>query len=241
MSSINASNTGCRLSARMPPPVRSSPPFAGFGERQHDAFTELINLGCGRAAAALSALTGRGVTITPPSLHVTEANRVSERLPLRRGDTVVAVVQPFHGPVGGQAMLVLERAAAVTVLRLLDAESDGLDSAARENLREVGNILLNHCLGVFDNLLGTPLRLPVPGTWTGSVEELPRAFDQGNAAADPAILVQTQFIARGTSLACHIVLLPSTATLGALLQTLEAWESVLAGGRDAERHTGPGR
>ena len=73
--------------------------------------------------------------------------------------------QIFSGPVGGDALLILDHAAAGMLKELLTNEPPlplALDASAREVLTEVGNILLNACLGTFGNLLQVQVSFSVP-------------------------------------------------------------------------------
>ena len=69
--------------------------------------------------------------------------------------------QVFTGPVAGDALLILDPVAAGMLKELLTDEPAlplPIDASAREVLTEVGNILLNACLGTFGNMLKVPGR-----------------------------------------------------------------------------------
>ena len=125
-----------------------------------ESLTELINIGYGRAASALSELTGRRIVLDVPKVDVFPVERVGKALSeVMRGE-VASVHQVFSGPVSGNALLLLDRDAAMLLNSLLldQPVSSRLDAAGREALIEVGNIVLNACLGVFGNLLQNTLR-----------------------------------------------------------------------------------
>ena len=80
---------------------------------QQDALVELLNIGFGRAAASLSQLTGhrvraRSAAGLDPSDRRAVGSRSSEVI---TGD-VASVHQIFSGPVAGDALLILDHAAA---------------------------------------------------------------------------------------------------------------------------------
>src|SRR4030095_14569802 len=78
---------------------------------------------------------------------------------------VASVHQVFSGPVGGDALLILDPVAASTLKELLTDEPAlplELDTSSREGLTEVGNIVLNACIGTFGNLLRVPIAFSVP-------------------------------------------------------------------------------
>ncbi|MGH7995647.1 MAG: chemotaxis protein CheC, partial [Opitutaceae bacterium] len=131
---------------------------------QNDALTELINIGYGRAAGTLSELTGYRVTLEVPRIRMYKIEQVAPLLSrLIEGD-VVAVNQFFSGAIGGNALLLLDEPAALALSRLMSDDDSLLtsDPDGREIITEVGNILLNVCLGAFGNLLQVQVRFAVP-------------------------------------------------------------------------------
>src|SRR6202008_3616956 len=65
----------------------------------------------------------------------------------------------------GDALLILDQVGAAMLKELLTDEPAlplSIDASAREVLAEVGNILLNACLGTFGNLLKVQVSFSVP-------------------------------------------------------------------------------
>src|SRR4051812_21094489 len=123
---------------------------------QTDSLSELINIGYARAAGALSELTGYRILLDVPRVEAHPIKEVTRLLARTIKGEVASVHQVFTGPVSGNALLLLDHEAALMLNRLLtnDANLSGqLDAGAREVLTEVGNVVLNACLGVFGNLL----------------------------------------------------------------------------------------
>src|SRR4029453_2593467 len=151
-------------------------------EEQTDALTELINIAFARTGAALSDLTGHRVLLEPPtvSLHLTSEldNQLARFLP----GEIAWIHQVFDGPVAGDALLLLNYDGAVQLTELLTDETPAtsrLDESAREVLTEVGNILLNACLGVFGNILKVHVGFSVPRLRLNNVDELIQWLNEG--------------------------------------------------------------
>src|SRR3954462_5141270 len=111
-----------------------------------DTLTELINIGYGRAAAALSELTGRRIILEVPKVAVHPISEVAVSLSRVLTGEVASVHQVFSGAVSGNALLLLDHKAAVLLNSLLldvPINDDRLDSDGREAITEVGNIVLN--------------------------------------------------------------------------------------------------
>src|SRR5687767_11393799 len=126
-----------------------------LNERQKDALAELINIAFSRTAASLSELTGYRVWLDVPKVGIYPVNELTARLSAFLPAEIASVHQVFTGPVTGDALLLLNYDGAVKLTELLTEESvhsQRLNESSREVLAEVGNILLNACLGVFGNL-----------------------------------------------------------------------------------------
>src|SRR6186997_34976 len=89
---------------------------------QKDALTELINIGYGRAAGALSELTGYRISLEVPEVTMHEIDAIGPLLESRINLGVASVNQVFSGPVSGNALLLLDEASALILSRLLGDE-----------------------------------------------------------------------------------------------------------------------
>ena len=70
---------------------------------QEDALVELINIGFGRAGAALSKLTGHRVQLEVPQVTMCPIDEMADRLRPMLGHELATVHQIFSGPVDGDA------------------------------------------------------------------------------------------------------------------------------------------
>src|ERR1700712_2902845 len=86
---------------------------------QTDALTELINIGYARAAGALSDLTGHRIHLEVPQVVIHQIAEIGPLLKAVVKGDVVSVNQSFAGPIGGNAILMLDSAAAVLLNQLL--------------------------------------------------------------------------------------------------------------------------
>src|SRR6185369_4347314 len=84
-----------------------------------ETLTELINIGYGRAAAALSELTGRRINLDVPKVAVYPVQEIGTALKDVLSGEVASVHQVFSGPVSGNALLLLDRDAALMLNSLL--------------------------------------------------------------------------------------------------------------------------
>jgi chemotaxis protein CheC len=192
-----------------------------------DTLTELINIGYGRAAAALSELTGRRIVLEVPKVAVHPINEVAATLARVMSGEVASVHQVFSGPVSGNALLLLDHKAAVLLNSLLlDVPmSDGrLDSDGREAITEVGNIVLNACLGVFGNLLQVQVTFSVPRLHLESVSGVLSSISVRDRELQYALMVHTRFHLRDSDISGYMVIILGITSFSRLLSELEKWE-----------------
>jgi chemotaxis protein CheC len=194
---------------------------------QRDALVELLNIGFGRAGASLSSLTGHRVILEVPHVVVHPIDQLNATLGDFMTGDVASVHQEFGGPVGGDAMLLLDPVAAATLKELLTNEPAlplALDTSAREVLSEVGNILLNACLGTFGNLLKVPVSFSVPDIDVASLRSVVgRVIGMGDAFRY-ALVVTAGFRLRDAEVTGYVVIVLTVQSLSRLLVAVEQWE-----------------
>ena len=196
-------------------------------ETQSDALTELINIGYARAAGALSELTGHRIMLEVPQVAVHPIAEVGEILSERIRGEVASVHQVFSGPVAGNALLVLDQEAALLLNQLLTSNASsnaGLDASAREVLTEVGNIVLNACLGVFGNLLQVQVSFAVPRLHVESVSSVLSSITVGHEELHYALMIQTRFHVRESDVGGYLVIILGVTSLDRLIEELGRWE-----------------
>ncbi len=197
-------------------------------ERQSDALSELINIAFARTGAALSELTGHRVVLSPPEVAVYRAEELRGALAKFVPGDVASIHQVFAGPVAGDALLLLNYEGAVHLTDLLTDEhnpSGYLDESAREVLTEVGNILLNACLGMFGNLLNVHVTFSVPRLHLETLDELIESLTTDKPEMHYALVIYTAFKIRDSSVKGFLVIVLSVESLDCLIQEVDAWEA----------------
>jgi chemotaxis protein CheC len=193
---------------------------------QQDALTELINIGYARAAAALSDLTGHRISLEVPEVAIHLIPEIKEKLQRVIQGDVASVNQVFSGPIAGNAILLLDRRAALLLNSLLTdrADTEELDGAAREVITEIGNIVLNACLGAFGNLLKVQVTFTVPYLQVESVHKVLRSITVGGDELEYALVIHTRFHMRASNVSGYLVIILGVTSLETLLNELQKWE-----------------
>ena len=197
-------------------------------ERQSDALSELINIAFARTGAALSELTGHRVLLNPPEVAIYRTEELRDALAKFVPGDVASIHQVFAGPVAGDALLLLNYDGAVHLTDLLMDEpnpSNYLDESAREVLTEVGNILLNACLGMFGNLLNVRVTFSVPRLHLETLDQLVASTTSGKSEMHYALVIYTAFQIRDSSVKGFLVIVLSVASLDRLIQEVDVWEA----------------
>jgi chemotaxis protein CheC len=196
-------------------------------DTQQDALTELINIGYGRAAGALSELTGYRITLEVPRLKMFSIEDIGPQLSRMISGEVASVTQVFSGPLSGNALLLLDERAAVMLSELLTDDvspSGAFDSGAREIITEVGNILLNALLGVFGNLLQVHVTFTVPRLSVDTVDSLLQSITVQEEELRYALMVHTRFYLRASNVTGYLIMILGITSLDRMLAELEKWE-----------------
>jgi chemotaxis protein CheC len=196
-------------------------------QTQQDALIELLNIGFGRAGASLSELTGHRVLLEVPSVSVHPIEELNAALRTVVSDHVATVHQIFSGPVGGDALLILDHAAAAMLKELLTNEPSmplTFDATAREVLTEVGNILLNACLGTFGNILKVQVSFSVPSLNLDTLNDVMRSLLVNREGLRYALVVHAGFNLRDAEVRGYLVIVLSVASLDRLIRAVEEWE-----------------
>lgn len=202
---------------------------------QTDAVTELVNIAFSRTAASLAELTGNRVELNVPQVS---AHPIADLLPALgnfvRGD-VATVHQIFGGPVSGDAFLLLDvdgAARLVTLLTDAGAPTPQMGASAKEVLTEVGNILLNACLGVFGDLLHVRFTFAVPRLHLESLHSMLDSLIIGDAELRHALVVGARFRVRSSEVTGCMVLVLGVTSLEQFVRAVEDWAERATTGRD---------
>jgi chemotaxis protein CheC len=198
-----------------------------FSEPQKDALTELINIAFSRTAASLSELTGNRVELEVPEVGVFPIGQLAGELARFVSGDVATVHQIFTGPVAGDALLLLNYEGAIKLVDMLtnpDSPTKRLGESGKEVLSEVGNILLNACLGVFGDLLQIRFSFTVPRLHLDTLGALLGSLVIGiNEQLRHALVVGAKFRLKTSEVNGCLVIVLGIASLDHLIHAVENW------------------
>lgn len=185
-------------------------------EKASDILQEIINIGMGKAAAALAELVNQRIHIRVPVVQVLPANECQETIAKTIDSVAVYVSQDFRGLISGKSILVYTKKSSLGLLNLLMpdwATGTSLSTAGLSTLQEIGNILLGSCVTELVDFAESPTKFDLP---TASIEISQNYFSnllQDMQKFEKVIVIQNVMEVAGTTISSHIFIILSVNDL----------------------------
>jgi len=144
-------------------------------ELELDALTEVLNMGVGQAAAALSELAGEPVALTAPRVQLLRKQEIIRQLTKDNDRRVSAVRQSFEGDIVTDALLMFPAEQSLQLVQIIvggEVPLEDLGEMEQEALAEIGNILLNAVVASVADNLDIALDGSLPEVELGCVSEV---------------------------------------------------------------------
>lgn len=148
-----------------------------------DALGELFNISVGRAASALSDLTGEAVSMSVPLVHLLSPPKLVELLDPDRSRRLTSVSQVFSGSFSGRALLMFPGDASLEVVRMMlgtQVPLEQLTEMEQDAMCEIGNIILNTCFSTIADMLGERFDCELPQFEIAATQELLESGGSGH-------------------------------------------------------------
>lgn len=132
---------------------------------QHDALVELFNIGVGQAACALSEIVGDVVIMSVPSVRFLDRASAASLLAGADDERVCGVRQHYEGGFRTEAIIMFSEGKSLEIVRLMVGDAvpfEELTEMEQEAMGEIGNIVLNACVGTLANVFEQELRGSLP-------------------------------------------------------------------------------
>ncbi|CUW37509.1 Putative inhibitor of MCP methylation, CheC-like [Magnetospirillum sp. XM-1] len=137
-----------------------------IGALERDAVEEILNVAIGQAAASLSRMVRDQISLSVPFVEFLSPATAGERLDGTTGGAdSVAVRQHFSSSFSGDILLIFPERRSLDLVRSMLGDTVSMDSLTeleQEALLEVGNVILNACLGSLANQLGLAIESSLP-------------------------------------------------------------------------------
>lgn len=137
-----------------------------IGALERDAVEEILNIAIGQAAASLSRMVRDQIALSVPFVEFLSPAVAGERLDGATSSAdSVAVRQHFSSSFSGDILLIFPERRSLDLVRSMLGDTISMDSLTeleQEALLEVGNVILNACLGSLANQLGLVIESSLP-------------------------------------------------------------------------------
>jgi chemotaxis protein CheC len=168
-----------------------------LSELEHDALVEIFNIGVGQAAAAMSGIVNEAVTMSVPSISFLNRADAAGLLGHRgeQAQRICGVSQHYAGAFETEAILMFPEDKSLEIVRLMVGELvplSELTEMEQEAMSEIGNIILNSCVGTLANIFEQELQGSLPVYHVGTSEDILSA--SGSAADSVVMMLHIDFI-----------------------------------------------
>lgn len=204
----------------------------GLSEKELDYLREMINIGSGHAATALSQMLACRMEVDIPNIHLLPAKKVSEVFG-RRDLPSVCVKMGMVGDVRGEIFFVIPEAEKARIARM--AEKAALGSARKESfdvsvIEEIGNIMAGAYMRAIHDFCGLNIYHTVPATAVGPFQALidelladmsRRSYTLVVIENEFAIVVESDMAAGASVVRSLFIVFPSPESTRALVDSVK--------------------
>jgi len=141
-----------------------------------DAVAEVLNVGMGSAAAALSEMISDEVKLSVPGVEFVSRLDATKIIGEKAKSDVSGVHQNFQGAFGGDAMLLFPEDQSLELVRAVLQQDDitlnDLTDMEQEAMTEIGNVILNSCLCSMADMFSNEIQGEIPEFVKGSLKQV---------------------------------------------------------------------
>ncbi|MGV7209097.1 chemotaxis protein CheC [Oxalobacteraceae bacterium A2-2] len=138
-----------------------------LSELESDALVQIFNIGATQAAAAMSTIVREPVRLSVPSINFVERGEVARQLGRSEPgpERICGVSQQYAGEFQTEALVMFPEDKSLEIVRLMIGEAiplQELTEMEQEALCEIGNIILNSCVGAMATIFQRELSGSLP-------------------------------------------------------------------------------
>ncbi|RJX33053.1 MAG: chemotaxis protein CheC [Oxalobacter sp.] len=177
-------------------------------ELQRDALVEIFNMGVGSAAKAMSSIVNEEVTMSVPTITFEKRSAAAAFLGNDESRKICGVSQQYKGAFNTDAILMFPEEQSLEIVRLMVGESvstEELTEMEQEAMSEIGNIILNACVGILANIFKQELHGSLPSYHVGSSSDILAVDD--NSSDDVVMLLHIDFALEKHKIHGHVAFL----------------------------------
>ncbi|MDP5212634.1 chemotaxis protein CheC [Pseudoalteromonas tunicata] len=142
-------------------------------ELEHDLLVELFNIGVGRAADSLSQIVNQEIKLSVPDIEHISVNQLA--IKLGNGQEICSVSQYMKGSFEANTILLFPQHSSMEVVSKMLGEGFSTETLAelhQEGFSEIGNIVLNACIGAFGESIEEVFDVSLPVYSMGTAQDV---------------------------------------------------------------------
>lgn len=200
-----------------------------LSDEQKDAMVEMLNIGIGAAAAALSEMVDDEVMLSIPDVELLTPTTGAKILNDAVSTSVSAVHQDFDGPMWGKALLFFPEEKSLELVRAVLDESmpiEVLGEMAQEGMTEIGNVILNACLSSFADMFEQQINTGIPEFFNGNVETLFKLNIENKDDTETLLLLKMEFNLKQKEINGYISFLMSISSIRAFINSINEYMGI---------------
>ena len=200
-------------------------------ELQHDALVEIFNIGVGHAAGAMSEIVNEEVTMSVPSISFLNRNEAATLLCNNQQRRVCGVSQRYVGAFTTEAILMFPEEKSLDIVRLMVGDAIALTELSemeQEAMSEIGNIILNSCVGTLANIFSQELCGSLPRYHVGTSEDILAASGTGGDTV--VLMLHIDFILEKHQIHGYVAFVLDLSALNDLQDQVDRYLAKITGG-----------
>jgi chemotaxis protein CheC len=187
---------------------------------EHDALVELFNIGVGQAASAMSEIVNETVIMSVPAISFLTRAAAAKLLASRSTGSgrLCGISQHFSGAFETEAILMFPEEKSHEIVRLMVGDAmplTELSAMEQEAMSEIGNILLNSCVGALANLLGSELHGSLPDYHLGYSDAI---LSHAGSSETVVLMLHIEFVIERQQIAGDVAFIMDMTALQDLKQ-----------------------
>ena len=200
-------------------------------ELQHDALVEIFNIGVGHAAGAMSEIVNEEVTMSVPSISFLNRTEAGALLCNKEQRRVCGVSQRYEGAFTTEAILMFPEEKSLDIVRLMVGDAIALTELSemeQEAMSEIGNIILNSCVGTLANIFSHELCGSLPRYHVGTSEDILAATGTGGDTV--VLMLHIDFILEKHQIHGYVAFVLDLSALNDLQEQVDRYLAKITGG-----------
>lgn len=193
---------------------------------EHDLLTEMFNIGVGRASSSLSKMVNQEVILSVPVVEFRTREGMAKEL--GKNHPICSVSQDMQGPFSAKSMLLFPAESGLKVVRAMlntHVSDEMLAELQQEALSEIGNVVLNACIGSLAEAMTETFNVGLPSFDISNPHELLQVNHE--TEEDVVLLIRIFMTLSESEVTGYLAFILGNVSISELQVTLDSMVSTL--------------